>query len=64
MRMKHCASTVIVSLLYIFFISLIFFYFTLLQLTTDLYASAVRGNVPLLNDCNRKVFGYIGPISL
>jgi hypothetical protein len=42
------------SLLYIFFTFIV----TLLQLTTDLYARAVRGNIPLLKDCDRKVFGY------
>jgi hypothetical protein len=41
-----------------FAIYFLFFIFTLLQLTTDLYARAVQGNIPLLNDCNRKFFGY------
>jgi hypothetical protein len=45
MRTKHCASTVIFSLLYIFYF---YFYFT-----TDLYARAVRGNIPLLKDCDK-----------
>jgi small neutral amino acid transporter SnatA (MarC family) len=56
--MKHCASTVIFSAIYIFFIFYFIFYFlffTLLQLTTDLYASAVRGGIPL-KDYGRKVF--------
>jgi hypothetical protein len=52
--MKHCAS--IFSAIYIFIFY--FFYclfFTLLQLTTDLFASAVRGNIPL-KDYGRKGF--------
>jgi cbb3-type cytochrome oxidase subunit 3 len=56
--MKHCASTVIFSDIYIFFIFLFFLvclFFTLLQLTMDLYASAVRGNIPL-KDYSKKVF--------
>jgi hypothetical protein len=58
--MKHCASMVIFSAIYIYIYIFIFYFFyflffTLLQLTTDLYASAVRGNIPL-KDYGRKVF--------